>query len=141
MKKRRTESGKLINVRVRPFENRYEATGRWDAEAKRYDVNYSSILTRLIHDTGRFSVCYASDLFVEWEHFIKTLLSWEETEDSTYIFGIREMGVDNEEPVIKALKNGKYDRYRAIWGIRVKKEGCDIWLKMEMLDFVEEAGD
>ena len=88
-------------------------------EQKKYDVNYSSILTRLIHDTGRFSVCYASDLFVEWEHFIKTLLSWEETEDSTYIFGIREMGVDNDGPVIKALKNGKYDRYRAIcaWSV------------------------
>lgn len=136
---RRTERGQRIEVMVFPFEPQYKAEGRWEPSSGRYEVNDSSILTKLIHDTGRFTLQYASDLFIMWEGFKKTMNVWEADNDTTYVFGIRETGVDDAGPVVKALNDRKDYYYRAIWGLRVRKNGDEINLTMEKLSRVTDV--
>jgi hypothetical protein len=74
-----------------------------------------------------------------WEALIGTLRVLEEKSDTTYVFGIRQDGVDDAVPVIDALRNGRSDYYRAIWGVRIMKDGDSIRMSMERLDRIKAA--
>ena len=71
------------------IENRpYSQDGHWD-------INYSEILTRLIQSAGQYCKHYASDLFIDWNRVVRELDKGEAINE-TYIFGIRDMGVDHK---------------------------------------------
>ena len=139
MEKRTTNGGTLIDVSISRNEKHYIEKGCWNIRAGRYEINHSSILSRLIQDTGRFALLYASDLFIMWEGFIETLEAWDEDSDVTYIFGIYQSGVHDAAAVINIPEERRHDYFRVIWGLRVKKMGDDIELTMERLDSVKQV--
>ena len=60
------------------------------------NINYSSILSRLIVEAGKRCEAYASDLFISWESMLNDISKIEENTNLTYYFGFRDMGVDHE---------------------------------------------
>lgn len=56
------------------------------------DINYSSLLTRLIIEAGKRCKLYASDLFASWESLlIKIFEMTEENNSFSEYFGFREV--------------------------------------------------
>lgn len=108
--------------------NPYDTTaGSWSEGWKAYDVNYSTILSKLIFEAGRWCEHYASDLFIYWKSFDEELHNKDYT-GGTYVFGFRECGVDDEKAILTQVNdNGcSTDRYRAIWIMDVAIEDNDI---------------
>lgn len=60
------------------------------------NINYSSILSRLIVEAGKRCEAYASDLFISWESMLNDISKIEKNTSLTYYFGFRDMGVDHE---------------------------------------------
>lgn len=87
--------------------------------------NYSSVLTRLIQDTGRFCLHYASDLFILWKNAFEFIEQAEESgcgpDEFGFAFGLRESGVDSAKDI---AKNIRYSGgvYRALYVLYVVKE-------------------
>ena len=101
-----------------------------------FDINYSSILTKLIQECGRLCESYASDLFITWNSIDKKLKE-KTMETSVYLFGIREMGVDHNEFVLSRYNNnGCYAKheYRKIYRLDVIIEGDSIRMKLYEID-------
>lgn len=92
----------------------------------KWEINYSTILTKLIQEAGRWCEYYASDLFITWHDIDKKL------DDGTmcteqFIFGFRNNGVDHKEWY--ELHKNDVGRYRAVWFLDVTiNDG-----KMEMM--------
>lgn len=82
-----------------------------------YNINYSSILTRLIQEAGRWCKNYASDLFITWS-LIADAINEATIENNTYIFAFRQDGVDNKAFYKNCEKY--YDYYRAVWELTIK---------------------
>ena len=86
-----------------------------------FDINYSIILTKLIQECGRLCERFASDLFIDW-HNIEEEIKNKTIGASTYLFGIREDGVDHDEFILSSYNtngcNAKY-RYRKIYRLDV----------------------
>lgn len=79
-----------------------EAVGSWSeiytprgVEGK-WDINVSSILTKLIHEVGLARKSYASDLFVSWNEVQKKLDNGTMRSEQ-FVFAIRDSGVDHKE--------------------------------------------
>jgi len=85
------------------------------------NVNYSSILTKLIQEAGRWCEHYASDLFIDWE-MIKRTLENEEEYDKSYMFGFREDGVDGNEYVLHRYNSRNEKEYRTLWRLDVESK-------------------
>lgn len=103
-----------------------------EARGRDFDINYSSILTRLIQECGRLCESYASDLFITWNGIIQKLKE-KTMETSAYLFGIREMGVDHNEFVLSRYNNNKHyarHEYRKIYRLDVVVEGDSIRMKL-----------
>ena len=92
-----------------------------DARGRDFDINYSSILTKLIQECGRLCDAWASDLFITWNS-IEQKLKEKTMETSVYLFGIREMGVDHNDFILSRYNNdgycAKYE-YRKIYRMDV----------------------
>ena len=105
-----------------------------EAEGRDFDINYSSILTKLIQESGRLCESYASDLFITWNS-IERKLKEKTMETSVYLFGIREMGVDHNEFILSRYNNNgcyaKYE-YRKIYRLNIFVEG-DL-IRMELYE-------
>ena len=99
------------------------------------EINYSSILTKLIKECGRLCESYASDLFVDWNG-ISQKLKDKTMESSTYLFGIRDMGVDHSKFVLSRYNNSShaYYEYRKIYRLDVIVEGDSIRMKLYEVD-------
>ena len=103
-----------------------------EAQGRDFDINYSSILTKLIQECGRLCEGYASDLFITWDGITQKLKE-KTMETSVYLFGIREMGVDHNEFVLNRYNNNKnYARheYRKIYRLDVIVEGDSIRMEL-----------
>lgn len=104
------------------------------AEGRDFDINYSSILTKLIQECGRLCEAWASDLFITWNS-IEQKLKDKTMETSTYLFGIREMGVDHNDFVLIRYNNdgyrGRYE-YRKIYRLDVVVN--DDLIRMELYE-------
>lgn len=63
---------------------------------KQFDDKLSEILTFLILRVGKYTKCYASDLFSIWKHVDKIVHTLPDTDSKDYkiLFGIHENGVD-----------------------------------------------
>lgn len=90
--------------------------GCFDQLKGKWEINYSSILTKLIQEAGRWCEHYASDLFIIWNNIDKKL------DDGTmgteqFVFGFRSDGVDHKEWY--ELHKNDIGRYRAVWFLNV----------------------
>ena len=92
-----------------------------EAKGRDFNINYSSILTKLIQECGRLCENYASDLFIDWS-VIDERLREKTIETSTYLFGIREDGIDHNSFILSRYNNSgchaKYE-YRKIYRLDV----------------------
>ena len=107
-----------------------------EAEGRDFSINYSSILTKLIQECGRLCESYASDLFIDW-NIIDEKLQEKTMETSTYLFGIREMGVDHNPFVLSRYNNSgchaKYE-YRKIYRLDIIVDGDSIRMELYEID-------
>ena len=117
----------LDSFKAKNNEKRITATG-WAVEDRFSQcINCSSILSRLIRTAGRLVDFYASDLFITWDALIRELdhalanAMSPETDSAafsrSYLFGFREMGVDDEKAVLSWFNDagGNRGHYREIW--------------------------
>jgi len=97
--------------------------GRRGYYSGRYEINYSSILTQLIQEAGRYCERFASDLFIDWSSVVDWIDSAENGMEETFLFGFRQNGVDHKEYVLSRYENEK-DRarynYRSLWRLDVE---------------------
>lgn len=99
-----------------------------------FDINYSSILTKLIQECGRLCESYASDLFITWNRIVREL-DRQTIKTSVELFGIREMGVDHKEFVLSRYNNWGYQamyEYRKIYRLDIIVE--DDLIKMKLYE-------
>ena len=103
-----------------------------ETEGRDFNINYSSILTKLIQECGRLCESYASDLFIDW-NIIDEKIQEKTMETSTYLFGIRETGVDHNPFVLSRYNNNgchaKYE-YRKIYRLDIIVDGDSIRMKL-----------
>ena len=104
-----------------------------EAQGRDFDINYSSILTKLIQECGRLCESYASDLFIDWNSIVQKLKD-KTMETSTHLFGIREMGVDHNEFVLMRYNNYTHARheYRKIYRLNIIID--DDLIRMELYE-------
>ena len=93
-------------------------TGSYNPLEGKWEINYSSILTRLIQEAGRWCESYASDLFVQWKYRIDQKLDNGTLYTDTFVFAFRDSGVDSEE-WYENHKN-EHNYYRAVWFLDVE---------------------
>lgn len=109
---------------TKQYKNLWKETGSWVSCRNKYDINYSSILTKLIQEAGRLCDCYASDLFISWNEIEKSLKIHEKSKE-VFLFGFRKMGVDHKEWVmnrINGISCGGSKEYRSLWCLEVEKD-------------------
>ena len=92
-------------------------TGSYNPLEGKWEINYSSILTRLIQEAGRWCESYASDLFVQWKYGIDQKLDNGTLYTDTFVFAFIDSGVDSEE-WYENHKN-EHNYYRAVWFLDV----------------------
>lgn len=91
-------------------------TGCFNLLKGNWEINYSSILTKLIQEAGRWCEYYASDLFITWNRIDKKLGNGSMSTES-FVFGFRKDGVDHKEWY--ELHRNDVGRYRAVWFLDV----------------------
>ena len=115
-----------------------------EAQGRDFDINYSDILTKLIQECGRLCEHYASDLFITWSRIVRELEN-RTMETSSYLFGIRENGVDHTEFVLSRYNNNGYEemyKYRKIYRLDIIVEDDSIKMKLYEIDRpYNERGD
>ena len=92
---------------------------------KKWEINTSDVLTKLIKEVGRLCDSYASDLFIHWNG-IQQKLDNGTMRDDRYVFAIRNSGVDHA-PWYEHHKD-EHNYYRAVWFLDV--ETTDTQIKM-----------
>ena len=100
-----------------------EDSGYLDKYGKFY-INYSTILTRLIQEAGRYCEHWASDLFIDWSGIDRKLQDGT-METTTHLFGFREDGVDHVSYIFNKCESYNCygmsnDYYRSIWKLDIK---------------------
>ena len=107
-----------------------EETGRWTYNSQKGcyvgEINWSSIITKLIQEAGRWCVYYASDLFVQL-HPIVNALENGTLRSRNEIFGFRESGVDHDSFILSRYKTQNESciasyYYRSIWRLDIECE-------------------
>ena len=102
------------------------------------DTNYSSVLSRLIQDTGRFCLHYASDLFIQWDtalSFLNQISVWGGgSNEIGFVFGIREYGVDDAGTVASNLEKGLHYYYRAFYVLETGRKNGTVYMELYKAD-------
>ena len=109
-----------------------ESDGYWNSYSRKWDINYSAILSRLIIEAGKFCECFASDLYIDWR-VIETELENIDYCGGSYLFGFRQNGVDHNNFVFSRYKNdGKFAQYqyRSMWRLDITTEDDKITMKL-----------
>ena len=97
------------------------------AFGSRYNINLSSIETKLIQDVGRFCERYAGDLFISWNEVKETIDC--HTEPKTVIgIGIRRDGVDGNGYICHNLESEstRYHYYRKVYAVCIEHNDLDV---------------
>lgn len=128
----------MLDLTIRKVE--MTATGYWNNRLNRFDINLSSILTKLIQEAGRWCEYYASDLFIDWERLQNNLKN-KNLKSYTMVFGFRQSGVDNlseiqiktDNPTMYGCDGGYY---RSVWAldITIYNNGNDIKCELGRID-------
>ena len=95
-------------------------TGYYDALRGKWEINTSSILTRLIQEAGRWCEYYASDLFIQWKYNIEDKLDNGTLESGTEVFAFRQSGVDGASRYERNKDEPNY--YRVVWFLDIETE-------------------
>jgi len=123
----KTEYRTAMDLRPYGYENPITEEGRYNPTpyswTKYYwEINHSSILTRLIQEAGRYCERFASDLFIDWSIVEDTLRS-SASPTNTLFFGFRENGVDGESFIDSRMQSDMYHHeYRSIWRLDIRLE-------------------
>lgn len=119
-------------------------TGTWSRSIfgteMEWNINYSSILTKLIQDAGRYCEAWASDLFSIWKYDVDNRLQNRDTQSFTIKFGFRDMGVDyddsldteREYKIVETHYKTNYYYYRKIDTLTVTIDGDKITMELEV---------
>ena len=107
--------------------------GWWNGFHGTFDVNTSSILTRLIQEAGRWCENYASDLFIDWVAIMGNFTD-ANFKGGSFLFGFRKDGVDNTSSILTRFNNGESNKYRAIWRLDIKVESDEITMILGRVD-------
>ena len=99
------ELREILNGTIRENGSYSPSKGKWE-------INYSSILTKLIQEAGRWTERYASDLFLGWKE-IDEILSNPEFSHSGKLgwMEISSMNIINPIHIITEL----YGNWKSIW--------------------------
>ena len=128
-----------VMVPEKPF---LEAEGKWDNRSSRYLINMSSILTKLIQETGRWCEHYASDLFYMYSEIEKKLGEYDEDGSVSYGFAMHESGVHDAYEAAYNTQNLSIHRmYRAVWGILINRHGMNIKAGMYRIERISVESD
>lgn len=101
---------------------------------KGFDINTSSILTKLIQEAGRYCESFASDLFIYWKG-IDEMLQGERLLRRIKMFGFRENGIDNSDDITCVLQHDpNHKEYRSIWRLDTEVDGDRITMKLYRVD-------
>ena len=117
----------------------FTATGRAPLDSDSYDINLSTILTKLIQEAGRFCDRYASDLFIDWTSILDVINN---EEDGIFAIGIRDNGVDGSSYVIHHVQTDWNDYYyKRLYAVRVSHSADEIakYVEVELRDIKPEA--
>lgn len=110
-----------------------DAEGRWTKyDGGKFDINYSSILTKLIQEAGRYCESHASDLFIDWATIDAHLRKADFT-GGVFLFGFRKLGVDGNTYILSRYNNdGRYAEYeyRSLWRLDIEREDDEITMKL-----------
>lgn len=110
--------------------------GRFCSSTGKFEINYSSVLTRLIQEAGRFCERFASDLFIDWDSVLRWIneLVPGATEGKAFLFGFRMNGVDGNSFVLSRYNGGSYaypeKEYRSMWRLEVRAENNNIGMTL-----------
>lgn len=96
------------------------ATGAFDRNSHKWEINTSSILTKLIQEAGRWCEYYASDLFIQWMYKVESKLRNGTLRTCSLVFAMRASGVDHREWY--EIHKDEPGYYRAVWFLDVKTE-------------------
>ena len=91
-------------------------TGSYNPLEGKWEITYSSILTRLIQESGRWCEHYASDLFILWKYNVEQKLDNGTLETGTLVFAMYDSGVHKND-YYNERKNGNY---RAVWFLDIE---------------------
>lgn len=104
----------------------YTATGYVSSYSGKYDINDSSILTRLIQEAGRYCERFASDLFIDWKA-VERKIDSADALDLVFLFGFRRDGVDGNSFILSRYNGGGYaypeKEYRSMWRLDITADG------------------
>lgn len=112
-----------------------EASGYWSQSQGHYDINTSSILTRLIQEAGRYCERFASDLFISWSSVEERIRDIDDGENDTFLFGFRQDGVDHNDFVLCRAENercyGSFEHnYRSLWRLDLSAAGNELTMTL-----------
>lgn len=101
------------------------ASGYRSSYSGKFEINDSSILTRLIQEAGRFCESFASDLFIDWNGVQRWIENAAAAVDDSavFLFGFRQMGVDGNSFILSRYNGGAYvcpeKEYRSMWRLDI----------------------
>lgn len=110
---------------------------------KENNINLSTILTKLIQETGRFVERFASDLIIDWDN-VRHAIDNENEETQYFAFGLRKDGVDSGTYITANMQHHwNSEHYRRIYcvaishsdGNKVTVELRDIQSEINMLAY------
>lgn len=100
-----------------------EEIGTWSTFSNKWDINYSSILTELIYNAGRWCERFASDLFISWKTVENYLENKKDNspESKSFLFGFRQSGVDHDTFILSRFNQNEYtEEYRTIYRLDIE---------------------
>lgn len=103
-------------------------SGSYNRSENKWEINYSSILTRLIQEAGRWCEHYASDLFILW-NVLNRKLEEGTMGTETFVFAMYDCGVHHHKEWY-GLHKDVPRLYRAVWFLDVVT--CDDKITMTL---------
>lgn len=105
---------------------------------KRYDneisveINYTSIITKLIQEAGKHCNSYASDLVINLNSLEEKMRDFSLETDSI-LFGFRDLGIDSNDAIISRLDNSINYTYNSIWRLDIEVSEYDETLRTKYI--------
>lgn len=95
------------------------------------DINYSSTLTKLIQEAGRWCENWASDLFITWKYNVDIPCENGTLESKSLLFGFRQCGVDHADYIFSRYNDNPYtEEYRSIWRLDIAVNDGKVTFKL-----------
>ena len=123
---------------MREIDNLYTMSeqGNWNNFCRRWEINYSNILSRLILLAGRYCDNHSSDLFIFWEnHIIENITERDWESETAYLAfyggGVDWATTDSEYDHLKETYDENPYMYRKIVELNIVADGNKILMSMK----------